>query len=119
DGPLAIWLKQEIDCRGQAERLEVAYVVTDRGLSENALYRKCPLIAIGGPNVNSLTAELKDNLKTELLISNQGALIQHDIESQSRQVALWGRLHDDTSRAVRLFVSSGLLDHYLKMIRKA
>jgi hypothetical protein len=31
-------------------------------------------------------------------------------------MALWGALHDDTLAAVRLFVSSGLLDRFLKSL---
>jgi hypothetical protein len=63
-----------------------------------------------------LTSEFKDQLKTDTLISNRGALIQHDIDGGAKRVALWGRLHEDTSAAVRLFVSSGLLDRFLKML---
>jgi hypothetical protein len=116
DGPQAVWLKQEIDRRGRAERLETGHIITDKGLLEAAPYRKCAHVAIGGPNVNALTAEFKDRLRTDALVSNQGALIQHDIDGGAKQVALWGRLHEDTLAAVRLFVSSGLLDRFLKML---
>lgn len=116
DGPQAIWLKQEIDRRGRAERLECAYVITDTVLREAAVYRKSPQIAIGGPTVNSLTAEMKDRLKTDTAISNRGALVQHEINGGGREVALWGALHGDTLAAVRLFVSSGLLDRFLRIL---
>ena len=118
DGPQAIWLKREIDCRGRTERLENAHIITDKVLVEASLYRKCPHVAIGGPKVNALTAEIKDHLKTDTLVSNRGALIQHDMNNGAKQVALWGYLHEDTLAAVRLFVSSGLLDRFLKMLWK-
>jgi hypothetical protein len=66
--------------------------------------------------VNSLTTEIKDCLKTDAIVSNRGALIQPDIDGKLRQVALWGRLHEDTFAAVRLIASSDLLDRFLGML---
>lgn len=116
DGTQANWLKEEINSRGRKQKREVAYVVSDRGLAEDTLYQKCAQIAIGGPVANSLTAKLRDRLKTDVVISEKGALIQQDIGGAARQVCLWGTTSEQTANAVKLFVTSGLLERFLKMI---
>ncbi|MCX5800581.1 MAG: toll/interleukin-1 receptor domain-containing protein [Candidatus Eisenbacteria bacterium] len=117
DGEDATELRNEINRKGSPEKMEFACVVTDVGLLAEQEFMRCPLIAIGGPVSNKLTADIVKALPRDP-VSKERITVQHSMDQGDRRVALWGNLAHETTKAVNLFVSSGLLDRFLDMIWK-
>jgi hypothetical protein len=108
-------LLQAINRLGNLEELQSGLMVTDKGLAEEEIFLKCPLIAVGGPLNNGLTRLLNDRLPLDS-ISTDSIKLRHDIDKGDRHAAVWGETADDTVRAVDVFIASGLLGRYLKLI---
>jgi hypothetical protein len=111
-------LRAEINRRGHPHALRFASIVTDTGLLDEEKYLKCPLVAIGGYNSNKITADLRNSLPHDPC-STESMHIQHDLDNKNRRVLLWGSGPTgnlETGRAVEVFISSGLLDRFLKII---
>lgn len=115
DGTAAAGLREEINRRGRKENLEFACVVTDTSLLLERDFMEFPMISIGGPASNKLTAALADQLAIEPG-GPQVIKVQHSMSSGDRRVALWGGLAGETTQAVDFFVSSGLLNSFLGML---
>jgi hypothetical protein len=115
DGMAAAKLREEINRRGRPDDFEFAYIVTDTGLIQDKIFMQCPLIAVGGPEVNKITAEFMNELPQDSL-STESIKIQHGIDKCIKKVALWGEVAEETTSAVDIFISSGLLDRFLNMI---
>jgi hypothetical protein len=115
DGAAAAKLRQEINRRGGEHELRVAGIVTDTALGGEERYLKCPVITIGGPRINAITAALAKELPHDA-VSTETRHIQHEIDHGDRRVALWGDGAAETAQAVELFIASGLLDRFLKLI---
>ena len=111
----ALRLHSEINRLGDVHQSKRACIVTDAGLLEAKEYSNSPLISIGGPVVNKITAALKNQLPDDP-ISTKHVKIQHDMNNGVTRVALWGSGSIECARAVDLFISSGLLNTFLKML---
>jgi hypothetical protein len=111
-------LRDEINRRGGNHELRVASIVTDAGLLAEEKYLRCPVISIGGYNSNKITADLRNSLPHDTS-SSESMHIQHDLEKKVRRVLLWGSGPTggfETARAVEVFMTSGLLDRFLKIV---
>jgi hypothetical protein len=126
-GAAAARLKAKINQRKARSTWQWAGVYTDVGakrLTEwtepapSLIELDCPMIAIGSPEVNQLTADLRDEdgLPLDALLSTDEISVHHGIRQGKRRVALWGQNTKTDTDAVELFISSGLLDEYLNMI---
>jgi hypothetical protein len=115
DGVAAALLQNKINEKGRNNELRFASIVTDRGLLENSKFMRCPLISLGGPNGNEITARLANELLMDPS-SSEYIHIQHNIEKKIPQVLLWGSGNLETERAVDIFISSGLLEKFLNMV---
>lgn len=84
-------------------------VCTDLWYLNDPSLRDCPVISIGGPEVNALTAYLADKLPSALAI-DEVLIVQMDVELGDSSVlaACWGADHTQTARAVDLFIQKYL-----------
>ena len=113
DRPIAYDLKREINRRGGASEGHTAVVVTDVWLMNNELQEFFPAIAIGGPGVNALTAQMYEEL--DLAYSrDQRVFVQ--VGTDSKRAALWGMDQTATREAVDVFVKDGLLERFLDLV---
>lgn len=103
---------------GEAPKL-VPIVVSDVYYLNNEELQSRPVIAIGGPGVNLLAANLVEELPTAIAIENV-LVVQMDLELQDLRCSVWGMDHLSTVRAVETFVVKGYLDTFVKgVVEKA
>jgi hypothetical protein len=115
DRALAYRLAAEIQQRLAAESPWKPVVITDvLYLNDKDLARQ-PVISIGGPGVNHLSALLFEELPSVMTIDN-ALIIQMDIDLNDLRCSLWGMDHDQTVEALGLFLSRGYLDRFLEGI---
>jgi hypothetical protein len=74
-----------------------------------------PVIAIGGPGMNMLSANLVEQVPTALAIENV-LVIQLDLDFEDLRCAVWGMDHLSTVRAVETFLVKGYLDAFVKAV---
>ena len=75
-----------------------------------------PVISIGGPGVNALSAMLVNELPTALSIENI-LVIQMDLEMRDPRCAVWGMNHLDCVRAVETLFAKGYLETFVRGIQ--
>ncbi len=114
DRPIAYELKRLINQRGEGDENRSAVVVTDMWVTSQEMAEFFPAVAIGGPGVNALTAQLYEQLPIAFSREQQ-CFIQMDPEG-SKRALLWGMDHHSTREAVDLFVSDGFLDRFLDLV---
>lgn len=112
DGPLAHWLRNEIDRRGSGLPFRRGLLVEDSAWVSTPGFHESPTIAIGGPGSNAVVQHLTDVLPT-VWNREERSFIQIGGDGRSRQVALWGMDADATRGAVEAFVEEGMLDALL------
>jgi hypothetical protein len=115
DRPTAYRLKQEIDKRSDGQAFRRAVVVGDAWFLENRVFHANPTIAVGGPGVNGLAAELSQQVPVAWT-QDQRAYVQVDFDSDPKRALLWGMDAEATMVAVQTFVSRGFLDDLLRRI---
>jgi hypothetical protein len=107
----------EIEKRLGAESPWKPLVITDvLYLNDKSLARQ-PVISVGGPGVNHLSALLFQELPSVITIDNV-LIIQMDIELADLRCSLWGMDHEQTVEAVNLFLSRGYLDRFLEGVAR-
>src|SRR5437867_10359100 len=122
DRPLAYRVEQEMRTRfelalarppeGEPPRLS-AVVITDVYYLNNEAMHARPVVSVGGPAMNALSAMLVDRLPTAVAIENT-LVIQMDLEMNDLRCAVWGMDHLDTVRAIDLFIAKGYLDQFVR-----
>jgi len=115
DRPLAVWLRQEIDRRGEGHAYRRAVIVGDAGYLANDALQQNPTIAIGGPGVNAVTHEFVGGLPT-VFSEGERVYVQADFDGEVKRAGLWGADAVATSEAVDAFVVHGFLDDLLRRI---
>lgn len=113
DRPLAYELKQAVNARTRGSEGRVAVVVTDLWLVNQELGEFFPAIAVGGPGVNGLTAEVYDDLPV-VYTRDQQVFVQ--MAAEGKRAALWGMDQAGTREAVDVFVKNGLLERFLDLV---
>ncbi len=113
DRPLAYHLKERIEdrLREQGRDGELA-VLSDLWYLNAEALQKLPMISVGGPGINAVSAYLYRKLSNALVIDDT-LMIQMDVELQDLRVSLWGVDHDSTVKAIDIFVQRGYLDQFL------
>src|SRR4051812_10212332 len=121
DRPLAYRIEKEVRSRlktllgprkkGEQPRL-APVVVSDVYFVNNEAIQDAPLISIGGPGVNAVSALLAEKLPAAVAIENV-LVVQMDVEMKDHRCAVWGMNHLDTVRAVELFIAKGYLDTFV------
>ncbi|HEY7682810.1 MAG TPA: hypothetical protein VH879_09220 [Gemmatimonadales bacterium] len=115
DRPTAYRLKQEIDRRSDGQPFRRAVVVGDAWFLANRIFHLNPAIAIGGPGVNGLAAELSQRVPV-VWTQDQRAFVQAEFEEDPKRAVLWGMDAEATMVAVQAFVSQGFLEDLLRRI---
>jgi hypothetical protein len=121
DRPLAYRIEQQLKQRldsvlgppeaGELPKLAPA-VISDVYYLNSEEARLRPVISIGGPGVNALSAQLVNDLPTVIAIEDK-LVVQMDLEMADLRVAVWGMNHVETVKAVELFVDRGYLDVFV------
>lgn len=112
DRPLAYRLAQEITRRVPEGSPWRPLVISDVLFLNDKRLARCPVISIGGPGVNKLSAVVFQELACVLAVDNT-LIIQMDLDMNDLRCCLWGMDHDQTVQALELFLSRGYLDHFL------
>jgi hypothetical protein len=115
DRPTAYRLKQEIDRRSDGQPFRRAVVVGDAWFLQNRIFHLNPTIAVGGPGVNGLAAELSQSVPI-VWSQDQRAYVQADFDGEPKRAILWGMDAEATMVAVQAFMSQGFLDDLLRRI---
>ena len=97
--------------KGQPPRLSPV-VVSDVFYLNSEDVQGRPVVSIGGPGMNALSAMLANELPTAAAIE-ETLVIQMDMEMEDLRCAVWGMSHLDTIRAVELFVAKGYLEAFV------
>lgn len=92
-------------------------VISDALYKHDKLIQICPTLAIGGPGVNAVAAELVEKLPIYLSLENR-YFIQMEKDFGDPRVAIWGMDNFTTSEAVDAFIANGIMDDFLKAIWK-
>lgn len=116
DRPVAYRLQQTVnerlDALADPPDLLVPLICSDVWFLNNEELHDRPVICLGGPGVNALSAYLYPRLPNALQVDDQ-FVIQLDPEMQDLRVNIWGMAHNQTITAVDLF-NSKYLDEYLR-----
>ncbi len=115
DRPTAYRLKQEIDRRSDGQPFRRAVVVGDVWYLDHRIFHLNPCVAVGGPGVNGLAAELTQQVPV-VWTQDQRAFVQVDFEAEAKRAVLWGMDAEATMMAVQAFVSQGFLEDLLRRI---
>jgi hypothetical protein len=113
DRPLAYELKAAVNARGAGSAGHAGVVVTDVWLINAELGEFFPAIAVGGPGVNALTAQIYSELPVAFT-RDQQVFVQ--VAEQGKRAALWGMDQAGTRDAVRAFVNDGYLERFLDLV---
>ena len=117
DRPLAYQLKNTInEILAQWGYDSEVLVLSDLWYLHSELLHSLPLISIGGPTVNAVSAHLSQRLPTVLIAQNT-LIIQMDPSIDDLRASVWGVHHETTVNALELFVKRGYLDRLLKAAR--
>ena len=108
DRPLAYKVREQIN--DWAEEHEsalrdpiIGIVCCDVWYLNNTELHRHPVISVGGPGVNALSAYFSDKL-TSALVRDEKLIIQLDPEFVDLRSCIWGMDHDFTVEAVELFL---------------
>lgn len=113
DRPLAYRLKTCIEERLREQSLDGSLVVlSDLWYLNAEALQQLPMISVGGPGINAVSAYLYRKLASALVIDDT-LMIQMDVELQDLRVSLWGVDHSSTVTAMDIFIERGYLDRFL------
>ncbi|MGB9624877.1 MAG: hypothetical protein ACPMAQ_08440 [Phycisphaerae bacterium] len=115
DRPLANALAVEIRKRLPPDSSWRCLVISDLHYINNEDLHECPLICLGGPGVNHLSAILLRELPPALAV-DRVLLIQMDVQLKDLRTCLWGMNHDTTVEAIQTFIQKGYLDRFLAAV---
>ncbi len=107
DRPLAYKIRERIgawtdDHAATMLQPVVAIVCCDVWYLNNADLHTHPVISVGGPGVNALSAFFSDKLESAL-VRDEKLIVQLDPEYVDLRACVWGMDHDLTVEAVELF----------------
>lgn len=114
DRPIAYELKRLIVDRAQGREDRSAVVLTDIWALNQEMAEFFPTIAVGGPSVNALTAQIYEELPVAFT-RDQELFIQMDADGGKR-AAVWGMDQAKTREAVEIFSRDGFLDRFLDLV---
>ena len=113
DRPIAYDLKRAVNQHAAGSEGHAGVVVTDVWIMSHDLQEFFPAIAIGGPGVYSLTAQIYEDLPV-VYSRDQDVFVQMD--TASKRAALWGMDQAATREAVETFVKTGRLENFLDLV---
>lgn len=119
DRPLAYRLKTAIESSPLFgdHPFRKCIVISDILYRQDKIIQACPTIAIGGPGVNLLAADLVERLPVYLSRDNR-YFIQFEKDFSDSKVSIWGMDRAATFEAVEMFIANGIMESLLKAIWK-
>lgn len=119
DRPLAYKIREQIsawadDHAATLTQPIIAIVCCDVWYLNNTELHGQPVISVGGPGVNALSAFLSDKLESAL-VRDEKLIVQLDPEFVDLRACVWGMDHDLTVEAVELFTRR-YLEGYLRAV---
>jgi hypothetical protein len=99
---IADWLESQDDLGEFDEGLGPALVVTDVWYLNDRSLKDLPVVAIGGPGVNALSAFLGDKVPSAFAIDDV-LIVQADPAFEQLRACCWGVTADATASAVDAF----------------
>ena len=104
DRPLAYRLKNTIEERlnGQ-EPTQKVVVLSDLWYLNGETLQELPMISVGGPGVNAVSAYLYKQLSNALVVDDT-LVIQMDVTFKDLRACVWGTNHELTVNALDLFI---------------
>lgn len=116
DRPLAYRLKSHIEeLLTNTDDDFIMVVLSDVWYLNADPLRRLPVISIGGPSVNAVSAYLYKQLDSALAVDDT-LLIQMDPQLQDLRVSLWGMNQKTTEDALDIFIKRGHLDRFLDAV---
>ncbi|MBI9018228.1 MAG: hypothetical protein JEZ07_13305 [Phycisphaerae bacterium] len=116
DRPLAYKLKDTIlGITGDPGLNEQIVVMSDMWYLSSEALHDLPVVSIGEPGNNALSAYFFKRLANALVVDDV-LRIQMDVELHDLRVALWGCCHENTVEAIELFVHNGYLEKFLDSV---
>lgn len=113
DRPLAYKLKTSIEKQfNKQQRAHTVIVLSDLWYLNSEALHRLPVVSVGGPGVNALSAHLYHRLPNALVIDNT-LVIQMDLELQELRAAIWGIDNQATIDALDIFINKGYLQRFL------
>lgn len=111
DRPIAYRLREAmLDWRDRNNPGEPNFdvlVCSDVWYLNNEELQQLPVVSVGGPGVNALTASLGDKVPAAFVIEND-LIVQVDLDFTDLRAVLWGMDHAATIRAADSFVEKYL-----------
>jgi len=114
DRPLAYRVKGRIDelCGGDTRKH--AIVMSDIWYLNNKVLQSLPVISVGGPSVNAVSALLfQKHLPYALAVDNT-FIIQMDVSFKDCRAAIWGTNHETTEEAVEIFLKEDYIGRFVR-----
>jgi len=116
DRPLAYQLKSYIEKQFDRHNPEpIVIVLSDLMYLHAEPLHHLPVISLGGPRVNAVTARLLDKLPHALRIDSK-LLIQMDPDLLELRVCIWGADHVLTANALQIFTRKNYLNRFLDAV---
>ena len=114
DRPLAYQLKSTIEeVLGEQGVDCTVLVLSDLWYLNGEALQRVPMVSIGGPGVNAVSANLFRRLSNVLVVDDT-LLIQMDPGLRDLRASIWGMNHAATVDALELFVKRGYLERFLQ-----
>jgi hypothetical protein len=110
DRALALRLQEEVAQRGRR-----AVVVSDAVYDDHPALHRSAVVAVGGPGVNRLSAEMLPSLPA-VWAQDDRVFVQSGREEGQPRAVVWGMDADATAEAVEAFVFHGELDRILERL---
>lgn len=107
DRALALRLQDEVTQRGRR-----AVVVSDTVYDDHPMLHPNPVVAVGGPGVNRLSAAMLPTLPA-VWAQEDRVFVQAALGEERPRAVVWGMDADATAEAVEAFVFHGELDRML------
>ena len=116
DRPLAYKLKSTIEKILNHQTREHPIVVLSDLWYLNAEALHClPMISVGGPGVNAVSAHLYRRIP-KVLVVDETLLVQMDPNCEDLRACVWGTNHYLTVDAVEIFIKKGYLERFLEAV---
>ena len=114
DRPLAYWIQSALSqgCEDQGHECNIL-VISDLWYLGCQILHCRPMISVGGPSVNAVSAHLSKHIGHALLVDN-ALQIQMDPTLRDLRVCVWGANNQLTINAVDLFINNGYLERFIE-----
>ncbi len=114
DRPLAYQLKNTIEDLLKDVNLDGdVLVISDLWYLNAETLQHLPVISIGGPGVNALSAYFFKRLNNVLVVDDT-LMIQMDVELEDLRASIWGYNNESTVEALDIFIQKNFLNRFLE-----